>query len=179
MNDDAFLPVALRLDDAEILIVGGGGIAANKTRLVMSRGATIHVIARALGPEMRRWHEEGRFRLAGESVGAALLDALLPRMRAVFAATDDEAVNRLVADRARAHNVLVCAVDDPEPSSFITPAIIDRRPVQIAIMTGGAAPVLARRLRLQIEALLPEGLGRLARFMRGRRPWIRERLPEV
>lgn len=179
MNDDFFLPIALRLDEADVLVVGGGGVAANKTRLLLSRGPRLHVIAPLLDEEMTRWHAEGRFTLIQETVSDALLERLLPTMRAVFAATDDAAANRLVCDRARAHRVLVCAVDDPEPSSFITPAIIDRRPVQIAISTGGAAPVLARRLRLQIEAILPEGLGRLARFMRARRPWIRAMLPDV
>lgn len=179
MDDDAYLPIALRLDDAEALVVGGGGIAANKTKLLLGRCPRILVIARDLNDEMRHWQEAGRIDIIESDATDALLEAHLPRLRLVFAATDDRAVNRRVAELARAHRVPVCVVDDPEPSTFITPAIIDRRPVQIAISTGGAAPVLARRLRTQIETLLPDGLGGLARFMRAQRHWIRTNLPDM
>ena len=50
-------------------------------------------------------------------------------------------------------------------STFIFPAIVDRGEVVVAIGTGGAAPVLARRLRERIEALLPARIGDLAALM--------------
>jgi uroporphyrin-III C-methyltransferase/precorrin-2 dehydrogenase/sirohydrochlorin ferrochelatase len=79
---------------------------------------------------------------------------------------------------ARAANVPVGVVDDPEPSTVITPAIVDRAPLQIAISSGGAAPVLSRRLRERIETLLPGGLGRLAGFMHGHRQRVKNAVPE-
>ena len=67
--------------------------------------------------------------------------------------------------RARASNVIVNVVDRPELSTFIVPAVIDRGDVVVAIGTGGASPVLARRLRERIEALLPARIGDLAALM--------------
>ena len=77
-----------------------------------------------------------------------------------------------MARAARAAGVQVNVVDSPEHCSFITPAIVDRDPVVIGISSAGTAPVLARRLRAQLEALLPPGLGSLARFADAFRPAV-------
>src|SRR2546430_13340803 len=67
----------------------------------------------------------------------------------------------------------VCSSD---LSTFIFPAIVDRSPIVVAVGSAGHAPVLARRVREQIEALLPERLGALARFMGARRKAVRRAL---
>jgi uroporphyrin-III C-methyltransferase/precorrin-2 dehydrogenase/sirohydrochlorin ferrochelatase len=72
--------------------------------------------------------------------------------------------------------VPVNAVDRPDISTFITPAIVDRDPVVIGISSGGAAPVLARRIRERLEALLPANLGRLASFAENFRQAVAARL---
>src|SRR5262249_26113722 len=67
-------------------------------------------------------------------------------------------------------------VDDPELSTFIFPAIIDRSPVVVAVGSSGNSPVLARRVRQQIEGLLPARLGALARFVGDRRDEVKRAL---
>jgi uroporphyrin-III C-methyltransferase/precorrin-2 dehydrogenase/sirohydrochlorin ferrochelatase len=96
------------------------------------------------------------------------------------AASDDREVNAAVAETAHALEIPVNVVDCPELSSFIFPAIIDRSPVLVAVSSGGASPVLARRLRAQIEAALPARLGALARFLGRRRTAVKRALaPEA
>lgn len=179
IKEATYLPIALRLDDARALVIGGGQVAANKLRLLLGRCPDIAVLGRIEDPEIAQAIASGRVAHLGDSIAVEALPALLPEMRLVFAATDDFALNRAIAATARELRVAICVVDDPEPSTFITPAIIDRTPVQIAISTNGAAPVLARRLRTQIEALLPEGLSRLSRFMQAQRGWIKQTQPDT
>ncbi len=95
---------------------------------------------------------------------------------AVVAATGVPAVNAAVSAAAREQNIPVNVVDDPAASTFIFPAIVDRSPILIAISSGGQAPVLARRIREQMEALLPARLGALARFMGERRKAVKRAL---
>ena len=161
-----YFPVFLRLKGQRVLVVGGGEVALRKIRLLTAAGAAIHVVATEVLPEI----------LALPGVEHASLRFEPWRVdgcRLVIAATDDPALNRAVAAAADKTNVPVNVVDDPAPSSFITPSIVDRDPVLVAISTGGTAPVLARRLREKFESLLPEGTGRLARFMQVQRERIK------
>ena len=82
----------------------------------------------------------------------------------VIAATDNQEVNKQVYEEANDLKILVNVVDQPELCSYITPAIIDRSPMIIALSSSGSAPILIRMLREQIEKILPEGYGRLADF---------------
>ena len=154
-------------------------IAANKVRLLLAHRARIEVIAARLDAEMRAWGEDGLITHIATSADDPTLRATMPGCRLVYAATDDRAVNRIVAELARGMNIPVCAVDDPQPSTFITPAQVHRGLVRIAISTGGAAPVLARRLREQVESSIPEGTGALAMFMQQQREHVGAACPDI
>jgi siroheme synthase-like protein len=67
-------------------------------------------------------------------------------------------VNAAVSSAARERRIPVYVVDEPALSSFIFRAIIDRSPFVVAASFAGGSPVLARRVRAQIEALLPARL---------------------
>lgn len=174
MSNPLYFPVSLRLDGARVVMVGGGEIAARKLRLLLRAGPDLAVVAQALNAEVDALRVAGRIRHLARQFEPAQLDGA----RLVIAATDDAQLNRAVAAAANARNIPVNVVDDPEHCTFITPSIIDRAPMQIAISTGGAAPVLARRLRERIEALLPTNYGRLADFMQSRRERAKAALPQ-
>lgn len=84
-----------------------------------------------------------------------------------------------MADRLRAAGMLVNVVDRPELCDFTTPSVLDRDPVLVAIGTGGASAGLAKHLRLRLEALLPESIGRLASALASSRDRIRARWPDA
>lgn len=168
-----YYPVFLDFEGADVLVVGAGEIAARKLRLIARTAATITVVAPQAAPEVRAmadasgitWHAR-KFR--DEDVAA---------QRYIVAATADAALNRHVAGLARARNIPVNVVDDAAACTAITPAIVDRDPVVVAIGTEGAAPVIARRLRERIESLLSPRLGSVARFIREHRVAINDAVP--
>ena len=82
----------------------------------------------------------------------------------VIAATGLPPVDTAVAEAARRAGVPVNVIDNAELSTFITPAIVDRDPVTVAISSGGASPALVRELRSRIDRMLPSRLGHVARF---------------
>jgi len=100
-------------------------------------------------------------------------------MRLVVAATDQHEVNRLVSESAQRQNIPVNVVDDPGLSSYITPAIIDRSPLVIAVSSGGGVPVLARLLRARLESLIPASYGLLADFSSRFRDRVKARFVDV
>lgn len=169
-----FYPVFLRLKDQRVLLVGAGEVAARKVHLLRRAGPRIEVVAATLNEEFQALQAAGVVR----HLGAEFDDRQVMNCRLVIAATDDAVLNSRVAAAADKYNVPVNVVDDPLPSSFITPSIVDRSPLLIAISTGGAAPVLARAMREKIEALFPAAFGRVADFMGRFRERAQKMLPQ-
>ena len=168
-------PLFADLHDRPVLLVGGGAIAERKAQLLLDAGARISVGAPALTATLQAWCSAGQI----AHLPGSFQPDWLPGKRLVIAATDDLAVNRQVAAAAEAHNVFVNVVDSVELSSFQVPATIHRTPLVIAISSGGAAPMLARRVRERLEASLEQSLGPLARLLEGFRSRIRERFPNL
>lgn len=167
-----YLPVFLRLGAEPAVVVGGGRVAARKAEWLARAGAHVTVIAPELLPELQAQVGLGRLRHCAASFAPEHLDGAA----LVVAATDEPAVNLAVSDAARVRGIPVNVVDQAELSTFIFPAIVDRSPLIVAVSSAGAAPVLARRVRESLEALLPARLGALARFMGERRRQVRRAL---
>ncbi len=175
----SYFPISLRMNGVKILIVGGGLIAARKIRFLLEKQAIIEVFANDLCAGIKQWKQENRLKFLGPLPDESRLKDHMRQCRLVFAATDDHTKNAEIAEWANSCNILVCAIDDPHASNFITPAIIDRDPVQIAVSTGGTAPVLARRLRETIEGLFNHTTGKIALFMGKYRSMVRNACPDL
>lgn len=147
----AALPIFVRLAGRPVVLVGSGDAAAAKRRLLERAGArVVDADAACAGP--------------------ACVDAAL----AIVACDDPEPV----VQRLRARGLLVNTVDRPDLCDFTLPAIVDRDPVIVAIGTGGVSAGLAAALRQRLEALLPVGLGGLARALGAARAAMRMRWPD-
>jgi uroporphyrin-III C-methyltransferase/precorrin-2 dehydrogenase/sirohydrochlorin ferrochelatase len=166
-----YFPVFLDLKRRPVLLVGGGELALRKLRLLRKAGAEVTVVAPRILPEIEASAAALRHR--------GFVDGDVNGQSIIFAATGIEAVDDRVAEAARWANLPVNVVDRPAASSFIVPAIVERDPIVVAISSGGAAPVLARRLREAIERLLPARLGRLASFANSFRGAVRGLLPDA
>jgi uroporphyrin-III C-methyltransferase/precorrin-2 dehydrogenase/sirohydrochlorin ferrochelatase len=156
--DRAYFAAFLDLRGRPGVVVGGGPVAAQKAEALLRSGARLTVVAPELCARLSELtlvgalrHEARRFQ-PGDLVGAEI----------VIAATDDPAINESVSNAARSLHIPVNVADDARLSTFIMPSVVDRPPLQIAISTAGASPVLARKLRAMIEALVPFAFGRLA-----------------
>jgi uroporphyrin-III C-methyltransferase / precorrin-2 dehydrogenase / sirohydrochlorin ferrochelatase len=145
--------------DDDLVRHGNGAVAEAKLRLLMKTEARLELFAANPTPALLALARGRDIRLhphpprPADIAGAALVYA------AYGAAEPDAAL----AAQARAGGVPVNVVDNLEASDFITPALVDRDPVTVAIGTEGAAPVLARAIKAEMEERLPQHLGTLAR----------------
>jgi siroheme synthase-like protein len=153
-----YYPAFLDLCDRRVVVVGGGAIATAKVRgLLACRPSPLVVIAPRVTAELGRLAEAGqltwlqRAYQAGDLVGADL----------AFGASDDRALNAMVATEARQLGIPVLAVDDADNCDFIAPAVVRRGEVVVAISTGGRSPAMARRAREELEKLMPPDWGEL------------------
>lgn len=124
----------------------------------MKTKAALHVFAPDPAAEIVDWQAAGKLTLHRRPLAAADL----PGARLFYAADEDDTLDAENAALAHAAGVLVNIVDNLHDSEFITPAIVDRDPVTVAIGTEGAAPVLARAIKADLEERLPVTLGPLA-----------------
>ena len=170
-----FFPVFLNIKGRNCLVVGGGGIAARKVSLLVRAGARVEVVSPELGDALQSKLDLDQI----EHQARDFQDADLENKVMVIAATDDHQVNKRVSELAQAKNLPVNVVDQPELCSFIMPSVIDRSPVQVAISTGGASPVLARLLRAHLETFVPAAYGRLASLFDSFRDKVKTRFPDV
>lgn len=162
-------PLFANVKDKAVLVVGGGDIAERKVRLVMAAGARVTVLAPHCVDTLHTLAQQGKIELVNDHYHARYInDKWL-----IIAATDKRPVNQVIATDALAQRILVNVVDDPELSSFQVPAIVDRSPLIIAISSSGAAPMIARRVREQLETLFDHSLGKLTQLAERYRQQIR------
>ena len=138
--------------------------------LVMLAGRPIILLGHGEAAEAKR-------RLL-ERAGATVV-ADHPDARLAVVAIEDEGEALAAVARLRARGVLVNAVDRPALCDFTLPAVVDRAPVLVAVMTGGVSAGLAAAVRQRLEGLLPGGLGRLAEALGAARARLRFLLPDA
>jgi len=155
-----YYPIFLDTHARRILVSGAGATAAAKLALILKTEAQVEVYGSEPCDRVLAWQAEGRLLLVQRPLEPSDIgDAQL-----IYAANDDEAEDQRVGDIGRAARVLVNTVDQPAHCDFITPAIVDRDPVTVAIGTEGTAPVLARQIKALNEEALGTDTGRLARI---------------
>ncbi len=156
-----YFPIFTQLKGRQCLVVGAGEVAARKIDLLHQAGANIRVVAPEISDSVQAMASSSdRITL----IKASYSDNYLTEVQLVISATNNRTLNQQIALDAEKRKLFVNVVDDTELCSFITPAIVDRSPVTIAISTGGKAPVLARLIRGKLESLIPQAFGKLAQL---------------
>lgn len=147
-------PMFLRMTGRRVVICGGGEEAARKCRLILKTDAQILIVAGDLDPELAALVASGRalHQVADEAT-------TFDNTALAFIATGCAARDADLAAKARAKGVVVNVVDRPDMCDAFTPSIVDRDPLVVAIGTEGAAPVLGRAIKTQVETMLAPRLG--------------------
>ena len=151
-------PMFFKMDGRQVVIVGGGEQAAQKTRLMLKTEAQIIIIADDLDPELAGLAASRKVTQHQGEINAACFG----NKALVFIATGCPAADSALHALAKAAGATVNVVDQPHLCDVITPSIVDRDPVVVAIGTEGTAPVLGRQIKTQIEQMLEPNLGDLA-----------------
>ncbi|WP_198780427.1 precorrin-2 dehydrogenase/sirohydrochlorin ferrochelatase family protein [Shewanella putrefaciens] len=167
-----YFPLFIDTVNLNVLLVGAGDVASRKLALLTRTEANIHVIAPQVNAEVRHYADAGRILLSVREV----VHADIQNYDLVYLATANDDLNAELATLATARGIWVNAVDNPAFCRFITPSIVDRGRLVVAISTAGAAPVFARTIRSRLEASLPQSLKPLFDFVADRRVEVQDKL---
>lgn len=168
----SYLSIGLAMAGRGCLIIGGGPTALAKVRAVEQSKARIAVVSPEFIPEFAA--------LAGvELRRRRFVPADLDGMVVGIAATDDQSVNHSFACECRARGVLCNVVDDPAHCDFIVPSMLHRGPLIVSVLTSGAAPALAKRLREGLERSFPDDYGEYVSYLGQARARALKLLPDA
>jgi precorrin-2 dehydrogenase/sirohydrochlorin ferrochelatase len=181
-DPDPDFPVVLVLAGRRCLVVGGGPVAARKTRGLVEAGGLVTVVAPHMVAAIEALAEVAR---SGPDTGDGGGDGLVLERRpyrsgeaagydVVVTATGVPSVDAEVTEDARGGGVLVDSADSETPGTIRLPAVLRRGPVTVAVSTGGSSPALARWLRDRIAASLPPGIDTVAALVDEARRHLRD-----
>lgn len=154
-----YFPLFIKLDAKPCLVVGGGRVAFRKISWLLKSQAAITVVAPSVCTEVRQLVDSGQLQWLEQDYKSSMI-ALAPYYL-VIAATNDEPLNRQIADTAAAVGIHCNVASAAEYGDVILPSIIDRSPVTLALHSGGKSPTMTRYLRRQLEAFIPRHISRL------------------
>lgn len=166
-----YYPLFVDTHNRRIALVGDGIEAINKYRLIKRTDAVLDLYCDNPIEELRTLAAQDAIAFTPTKK----FNYLHPYL-AVFIATDDDELETAIYNHCIKHNIAVNVVDKKERCTFLTPALIDRSPLVIAIGTEGAAPVLARHIKSDLERKLPRETGALLEFLASKRAWLAQRL---
>jgi len=155
-----YLPLFMDLAGRKCLLVGGDQTAARKLRLLVRAGARPVVLATNPVPEIQTTADAGKISVLPRGFTPSDLEDVA----LVIVADTPSDETKAIAHAARRAGVPLNVIDQPDLCTVILPGIIDRDPILVAVGSGGASPVLVRRVREKIESALPPRLGHLAQF---------------
>lgn len=142
-----FYPIYLNLKNQKCLVVGGGKVAERKVQSLLECGADVHVVSPELTPVLQELAREGKITYVKRGYATTDLEGAF----LVIGSTNDERVNKRIADDCFERNMPVNIVDDPPKCNFIVPAVVRQGSLSISISTDGKSPVLARKIRERFE----------------------------
>ncbi|MFA0112848.1 NAD(P)-dependent oxidoreductase [Vibrio sp. 10N.261.46.E11] len=171
-----YFPMFLDVENKPILVVGGGEVACRKVDSLLRAGANVTLISPKVAPYLKELADEDKLRWVQNFYSSQLISK---NYLQVWATTDNPNLNHQVHNDAKKMGILVNVVDDLPYCDFITPSMINRGRIQIAISSGGASPVLVRNIREKLETVLPQNIGLIADFGASKRNSIKESFPTV
>jgi len=148
-------PIYLNLAGKKCLVIGGGKVAERKVATLLEYGADITVVSPEASESIQMWSEQGL--ISWRSGYFRLSD--LEGVFLAFSATGEPDLNEKITARCREKNILINAVDDPPNCDFYVPSTLRRNSLCLAISTEGKSPLLAAKLRRELESLIPDEYG--------------------
>lgn len=159
LEKNELYPIFLKVNQLNIIIVGGGKVALEKLTFLLKSSPNAKVALIALD-------------FSSEILALAIKHNILTMIRPysrnilhkqhiVIAATNNKQVNAQIYKDAKQKQLLVNVADTPHLCDFYLGGIVTKGDVKIAISTNGKSPTMAKRLRQYFEETIPDDINLL------------------
>lgn len=141
-----YLPIAIDISNSKILIIGGGQSALKKIRILQRSGANIEVVAENIIDEV---YASGVICRQKRYEKSDLIGYLM-----LYSCTNNETLDKQIAEDGREAGVLVNVHDNPALCQFVSPAIYRDGNISVAVSSNAENVYEAIRVRNLIQEYL-------------------------
>ncbi|MER0281894.1 bifunctional precorrin-2 dehydrogenase/sirohydrochlorin ferrochelatase [Clostridioides difficile] len=143
-------PINLKLDDLDVVIIGGGEVAYRKCKNFLNFNKSVTIVSKQL---LNKFYDlEGDIKIIKDDYR----EKYIKNASVIIAATNNRELNMEIGLYCRAENKLVNVVDNVEVSNFTVPSYIKRGDLLISISTGGKSPSLSSKIKKELEKIYTE-----------------------
>jgi len=168
-------PLFIRLDGRACLVAGGGKVAGRKVDGLLEAGATVTVVSPEATAQIKALASQGRVAWRQKAFSPDDLHGFF----LVMAATGDAAVNKRIAAACREQGILINVADESQLCDFFVPAVLRRGALSIAIATEGKSPLLASKIKADLEQIITEPYGEFLELLGRQRELIKKTVPDI
>jgi len=144
-----YYPINLDVQNKNCLVVGGGDVGTRKVLTLVQCSAIVTIVSPKYSEKLEELALSGSVNLLKRGYATGDLQGMF----LVISAADNNQVNQMVYEDAKAHNILCNIADIPDACSFTLPSVITRGDLTISVSTSGKSPALSRKLRIELEKI--------------------------
>lgn len=148
-------PLFIDLRSKKCVVIGGGAVAERKVETLLQFDTHITVVSPEITDRIQQLKWEGRVVVIRKKYSEEDLEGAF----LVVAATSDEKTNERISIDAAKNNLFVNVADCPERCTFVFPAVVRRDELVVGISTSGGYPGLSKKIRQDIDKILPRDYG--------------------
>ena len=150
-------PVFLKLENLQVLLVGGGKVGLEKLTAILQNApkTAVTVVSLEFKEELRELAEQyPAVTLLQKPFSVADLD----NKDLAIVAVNDKEISLAIREAAKDKKILVNVADTPEQCDFYLSSIVKKGNLKIAISTNGLSPTAAKRIKEVLNQALPSEL---------------------
>jgi precorrin-2 dehydrogenase/sirohydrochlorin ferrochelatase len=146
--------ISLNLEAKKVFVIGGGKESFKRINSLLNENCKITVISNKISKPIENLVKKKKIEFKNQKLENANF-LLKENPFIVITTTDNKELNQLILDQAKKNRIIAYSSDNPGCSDFSNPAIIDlENLIQIGIFTGGRSPVMAKKIKEQVEKIL-------------------------
>ncbi len=154
-SENNLFPVFLKLENLRLLIIGGGNVGLEKLNTVLQNAPStpITLVATKIRDEIKKiaaTHSNI------ELIERPYLSSDMEDADIVISAVDKKEVSEYIREDAKHKGILINVADTPGLCDFYLGSIVKKGNLKIAISTNGKSPTIAKRLKEEINDMIPD-----------------------
>lgn len=156
-----YYSLLIDIQNKNVLVIGQYKILEFKIEKLLEAGAKIRYISNSLSPKLKKYVDSGQIMYLNEKYN----DSHLDNVWLVICGSSDTALKKKIEQATTERHIFCNFVDEPKPSSFISPSVLKKGDITISISTNGKSPALNRFLKKKIDNFIGDEYQRFVELM--------------